>query len=156
MLAHHEGIRRKPYKCPAGLYTVGVGHLIGDGKTLPPEWNKVFSLEEVYAILAKDVTRFERGVERLITVPLTQGMFDCLVSLAFNIGTGGLQRSPIRQKINRKEFDEAAVCMLGYNKAKDPKTGIKRVLPGLDKRRKDEVRVFYTGRPIPDFVQELL
>lgn len=156
MIAHHEGVRKKPYKCPAGLWTVGVGHLIGDGKTLPPEWNKIFSLEEVYAILAKDVTRFERGVGRLITVPLTQGMFDCLVSFAFNIGLGGLQRSPVRQKINRKEFDEAAESLLGYNKAKDPKTGMKRVLPGLDKRRKDEVRTYYMGRPVPDYLRERL
>ena len=54
MLAHHEGVRVKAYKCPAGLWTIGVGHLIGDGKSLPPEYNRTFTLKEVYDLLAKD------------------------------------------------------------------------------------------------------
>ena len=33
MLCHHEGVRRKPYQDCIGLWTVGVGHLIGDGKS---------------------------------------------------------------------------------------------------------------------------
>ena len=39
MLMHHEGVRCKPYQDCIGLWTVGVGHLIG--KTLPPEWDNV-------------------------------------------------------------------------------------------------------------------
>jgi GH24 family phage-related lysozyme (muramidase) len=33
LIIHHEGFRNRPYRCPAGLWTVGVGHLIGDGKS---------------------------------------------------------------------------------------------------------------------------
>ena len=136
MLAHHEGVRQKPYKCPAGLWTVGVGHLIGDGKSLPDSWNRVFSLEEVYAILAKDVERFERGVERLITIPLKQHEMDALVSFAFNLGLGCLQRSSIRQKLNRGDKEGAVESLLKYNKAGG------KVLKGLDNRRKDEAATF--------------
>jgi len=42
-------------------------------------------------------------VLRLITVPLTQGQFDALVSFTFNLGAGALQRSTLRRKINREE-----------------------------------------------------
>jgi len=136
MLAHHEGVRRKPYRCPAGLWTVGVGHLIGDGHSLPDSWNRTFSLEEVYAILAADVTRFERGVERYITVPLTQGQFDALVSFAFNRGLGTLQKSTLRQKLNRGDKDGAITSLLKYNKAGG------KVLKGLDLRRKSEAALF--------------
>jgi lysozyme len=136
MLAHHEGVRRKPYRCPAGLWTVGVGHLIGDGHSLPDSWNRTFSLEEVYAILAADVTRFERGVERYITVPLTQGQFDALVSFAFNLGLGTLQKSTLRQKLNRGDKDGAIESLLKYNKAGG------KVLKGLDLRRKSEAALF--------------
>ena len=66
MLAHHEGVRVKPYQCPAKLWTIGIGHLIGDGKSLPPEWNRTFTLKEIYDLLAADVQKFERGVERLL------------------------------------------------------------------------------------------
>jgi lysozyme len=136
MLAHHEGIRQKPYKCPAGLWTIGVGHLIGDGKSLPDSWNRTFSLEEVYAILAKDVIRFERGVERLITIPLTQNQMDAIISFTFNLGIGCLQRSSVRQKLNRGDKEGAIESLLKYNKAGG------KVLKGLDNRRKDEAALF--------------
>jgi lysozyme len=136
MLAHHEGVKTRPYKCPAGLWTVGVGHLIGDGKSLPDSWNRTFTLEEVYAILAKDVERFERGVERLITIPLRQCEFDAIISFAFNLGTGCLQRSSVRSALNRGNKETAIESLLKYNKAGG------KVLKGLDNRRKDEAAMF--------------
>lgn len=136
MLAHHEGVRQKPYKCPAGLWTVGVGHLIGDGKTLPDSWNRTFTLDEVYDILAKDVARFERGVNKYIIVPLRQNEFDALVSFSFNLGLGVLQRSTLRQALNRGDKEGAIASLLKYNKAGG------KVLKGLDNRRKDEAALF--------------
>lgn len=140
MLAHHEGVRTKPYRDCVGLWTVGVGHLIGDGKTLPPEWNKTFTLEEVYAILAKDVERFERAVSRLITHPLTQNEYDALISFVFNLGAGCLQRSSLRQKLNRGDKEGAIESWLKYNKAGG------KIIKGLDTRRKDEVALFRSGK----------
>ena len=136
MICHHEGVRQNPYKCPAKLWTVGVGHLIGDGKTLPDSWNKTFTLDEVYDILAKDVARFERGVNKYITVPLRQNEFDALVSFSFNLGLGVLQRSTLRQALNRGDKEGAITSLLKYNKAGG------KVLKGLDKRRKDEAALF--------------
>ena len=138
MLAHHEGVRRKPYQCPAGLWTVGVGHLIGDGKSLPDSWNRTFSLEEVYDLLAKDVARFEQGVTRLITNPLTQGQFDALVSFSFNLGLGCLQRSTVRSALNRGDKIAAMESLRKYNKAGG------KVLKGLDNRRKYEEAMFWS------------
>ena len=117
LIAYFEGVRLKPYKCSAGLWTVGIGHLIGDGSYLPDSYKRVFTLEEVYALLAKDVARFERGVERYCPNRLTQSCFDALVSFSFNLGIGTLQRSSVRQKINRQDYSGAAKSLLRYNKA---------------------------------------
>jgi lysozyme len=137
MLAHHEGVRVKPYKCPAGLWTIGVGHLIGDGKSLPPEYNRTFTLKEVYDLLATDVAKFERGVERLLpNVKLSQNEFDALVSFSFNLGLGTFQRSTIRQALLRGDKVAAIESLLKYNKAGG------KVLKGLDTRRKDEATLF--------------
>ena len=136
MLCHHEGVRRKPYQDAIGLWTVGVGHLIGDGKTLPDDWNKVFTMEEVDEILRKDLARFEAGVERLCPSGLTGGRFDALVSFSFNVGLGCLQRSSIRMKHNRDEFESAADVFLLYTKAGG------KVLKGLVTRRNDERAVY--------------
>ena len=138
MLRHHEGVRRKPYQDAIGLWTVGVGHLIEDGKTLPDSWNKVFTMEEVDEILRKDLARFEAGVERLCPSGLTGGRFDALVSFSFNVGLGCLQRSSIRMKHNRGDFEGAADGFLLYTKAGG------KVFQGLVNRRKDE-RATYLG-----------
>ena len=136
MIKRHEGVRLRPYQCPAGLWTVGVGHLIGDGKSLPDEWNKTFTQEEVDAILAADLVRFERGVLRLCPAALTQGQFDALVSFAFNVGLGSLQRSTLRMKTNRGEKESASKEFMKWTKAGG------KVLPGLVKRRKDETALY--------------
>ncbi len=139
MIRHHEGVRFKPYQCPAKLWTVGVGHVIGDGKTLPPEWNRSFSKDEVDSILASDLRRFERGVLRLCPRNLTQSRFDALVSFAFNVGLGSLQRSTLRMKHNRGEFDACVKEFLKWSKAGG------KVLNGLLNRRKDEAKRYAEG-----------
>lgn len=149
MIKHHEGVRMKPYRCPALLWTVGVGHVIdpnhikvpfNDRKTLPiPDgWDRVLSMSEVDDILSKDLANFERGVLRLCFAGLTQGRFDALVSFSFNVGLGNLQRSTIRMKHNRGEFAEAAEAFMQWTKAGG------KELPGLVKRRKDERALYLT------------
>ena len=136
LIEHFEGCKLTPYRDCVGLWTVCIGHLIGDGNTLPNDWNRTFTLEEAYAILAKDVARFERGVERYCPNRLTQSCFDALVSFSFNLGLGTLQRSSLRQKVNRGDWDGAKKVLLKYNKANG------KVLKGLDLRRKAEARLF--------------
>ena len=138
-----EGVRTKPYRCPALLWTVGVGHVIDqnhikvkfdDRKNLPiPDgWDRVLSMAEVDALLAQDLATFERGVLRLCPSGLTQGRFDALVSFSFNVGLGNLQRSTIRMKHNRGDFEGAAESFMAWTKAGG------KELPGLVKRRKHE------------------
>jgi lysozyme len=139
MIKHHEGVRPRPYKCPAGLYTIGVGHLIGDGKTLPPEWNRTLTPDEIDTLLASDIGRFERGVSRLCPRIQHQGQFDALVSFAFNLGLGALQRSTLRMKHNRGDYASVPKEFLKWSKAGG------KVLRGLLKRRKDEAELYAKG-----------
>jgi len=144
MIKHHEGVRLKPYRCPAQLWTVGVGHVIDPNHTklsvdarkllpCPTEWNRTFTMEEVDAILAKDLERFERGVLRYCpSAGSRQSWLDALVSFSFNLGLGTLQRSTLRQKHNRGDYKGAADEFLKYTKAAG------KVLKGLENRRKDE------------------
>lgn len=136
LIKHYEGLRLNPYRCPAGLWTVGYGHLIGNGSVLPDSWNRTFSVAEANALLVTDVIRFERGVTRYCPVKLSQGVFDSLVSFSFNLGLGTLQRSSLRQKINRGDFEGAKKVLLKYNKANG------KVLKGLDLRRKAEAVIW--------------
>ena len=137
LIKHHEGVRSKPYKCPAGLWTVGVGHLIGDGKSLPADWNRTFTAEEIDAILKRDLNRFERGVLKMLpNVPLRQHEFDALVSFCFNLGLGCFQRSTIRQALLRGDKEAAMESLVKYCKAGG------KILKGLQNRRLDERKLF--------------
>ena len=147
MIKHHEGVRFKPYQCPAKLWTIGVGHVLYPNQikillsergayALHPDDNRTFTKEEVDGILRADLDRFERGVERFCPVPLTQGMFDGLVSFSFNVGLGTLQRSTLRQKLLRGDKEGAAEELLKYC------MGGGKVLKGLQNRRIDERALF--------------
>ncbi len=104
---------------------------------IPEGWDRVLTMDEVDRILSQDLGRFERGVVRLCPAAVgRQGVFDALVSFAFNVGLGNLQRSSLRMKTNRGEFEEAAEEFMKWTKAGG------RVLPGLVKRRLDEQRLY--------------
>ena len=137
LIKHHEGVRSRPYRCPAGLWTVGVGHLIGDGKSLPESWNRTFSQEEIDKILKFDLRRFELGLTKLLpNIPLKQNEFDALVSFCFNLGLGCFQRSTIRQALLRGDKEAAMESLVKYCKAGG------KILKGLQNRRLDERKLF--------------
>lgn len=147
VIRHHEGVRSKPYRCPAKLWTIGVGHVLypdqgkiplaeRDNYPLRPEDNRSFTAQEIDGILRADLARFEQGVSKFITVPLTQGMFDGLVSFSFNVGLGTLQRSTLRAKLNRNDKEGAAEELLKYCMAGG------KILKGLQNRRIDERAMF--------------
>ena len=152
----YEGCRNRPYLCPAHIWTIGYGHVLyqqqirlpmvkkeGESVQIRKEYpleegdNRVWSKEEINALFATDVASFERGVLRLVPgVVGRQGTFDALVSFAFNAGLGNLQRSQIRIKANRGEWQAAADALMDWTK------GGGKVLPGLVKRREAERALF--------------
>jgi len=150
-IKHHEGVRLKPYRCPALLWTIGVGHVLypaqgrlkledRKGYALRDGDNRVWAQAEVDALLRSDLARFESGVARMCPAAGShQGRFDALVSFSFNVGLGTLQRSTLRSKFNRGDYDGAAQEFLKFTR------GGGKVLKGLVNRRNDELRMY--GRP---------
>jgi len=151
LMHRYEGCRNRPYLCPAHIWTIGYGHVLYQqqirlpmvGQTCRKDYplaegdNRVWSKDEINSLFASDVSSFERGVLRLVPgVSGRQGAFDALVSFAFNAGLGNLQRSQIRIKANRGEWEAAADALMDWTK------GGGRVLPGLVKRREAERALF--------------
>ena len=148
LIKHNEGVKLKPYRCPAALHTVGVGHVLYPEQAklsmedrlkypIKPEDNRIFTIEEVNAILQKDLTKFVAGVLRYCpSAANNQSWLDALVSFSFNLGLGTLQRSTLRQKHNRGDYASAAEEFLKYCKAGG------KVLKGLENRRKDERAIY--------------
>ena len=99
--------------------------------------NRVWSKEELVELFKVDIDSFERGVLRLSpNLVGHQSKFDAVVSFAYNAGLGNYQRSTIRMKVNRGDWDDAAHAFLMWTKA-----GGKEV-KGLVRRRQAERALF--------------
>ena len=157
LMHRFEGFRNKPYLCPAHIWTIGYGHVLYqeqirlpvvrvEGKNIPmirkemplrAEDNRAFTKTEIDELFRADVGTFERGVLRLVPgVVGRQGAFDALVSISFNFGLGNLQRSTIRMRANRGDWEGAADAFRVWTK------GGGKVLPGLVRRREAERTLF--------------
>lgn len=110
MIKSHEGVRTKPYKDSLGLWTVGVGHLIGDGKTLPKEWDRELSMKEVDELFAKD---YEHHKAMAMKTPgwdkANESGQAAMIDLAFNMGGSWYKKWPNTAKaLEAGNFDKAA------------------------------------------------
>jgi lysozyme len=130
-----EGERLKAYRCSANVLTIGVGHTSAAGAPEVCE-GMTITAEESAEILARDLEKFERGVEKLVTIEVTQNQFDVLVSFAFNCGLGALQKSTLLKRVNEGKFDAVPAELMKWTKA-----GGKEVA-GLVRRRRAEAKLW--------------
>ena len=139
LVKQFEGCVLKAYPDPGSggdPWTIGVGATGPDIKR-----GVVWTQQQADDRLSEDLTRFEAGVAKLVgTAPTTQGQFDALVSLAFNIGLGNLQASTLLRLHKEGNYDGAAAQFARWNRAAG------KVMNGLTKRRLAEARV-YRGPP---------
>ncbi len=132
-----EGFERKvkrgvettavPYICPAGFWTIGYGHLCD------PKHPPITEAEaEVY--LARDLQTALAATLRHCPVLATEpeGRLAAIVDFTFNRGTGRLQTSTLRRRVNQRDWTAAATELRRWI------YGGGKVLPGLVTRREAE------------------
>ena len=140
IIKHYEGWVSRPYRCPAGKWTIGWGHLCEAAHPpITPEHLGITYLRE-------DLGEALSGVERLAPF-LAEGPEQRVVALTswvFNLGSGNLASSTLLRRLREGRWNDAASEMLRWDKATGP-DGVKRVLPGLVKRRQSEAHLFLTG-----------
>lgn len=135
-----EGVRLKPYACPAGVPTIGIGSTVyEDGRRVtlkdPP-----ITRERAVALCAHHLRK------RCLPVILkhcpeldTPRRLAAVLSWAYNVGEGHLESSTMRRAINRRAWDDAAAGLAMWNKAGG------RVLAGLVDRRRLEAEMLVSG-----------
>ena len=132
LVKNFEGCQLKPYKCPAGVWTVGYG---STGPHVKP--GKAISMAEAEALLREDLERFEKGVASACG-EATDNQFAAMVSLAFNVGLGNFLRSTVLRKHLDGDKIGAALSFALWNKAAG------KVLAGLTRRRAAEAKLYST------------
>jgi len=133
-----EGLSLKPYLCSAKVPTIAYG------STFYPSGKKVtmqdapINLATANWMLKETADKFAVDVNKLIKANINQNQFNAIVSLAYNIGLGGLQKSSLLKKVNVNPSDATIRnSFLVWNK------GGGRVLDGLTKRRTKEANLYF-------------
>lgn len=139
LLKTFEGLRLNAYRDPVGIWTIGYGTTSG----VYPGMR--ITEAEAEALLKRDLARFERAVEDLVTVPLNDDQFSALVSFVYNVGEGALASSTLLRLLNRGDYRGAADQLLRWNRAGG------RELAGLTRRRRAE-RALFLGQDYTVFL----
>lgn len=134
-IAQWEGFRSSAYKCPAGVWTIGYGHT--DGVKKGDTIGKSMARE----VLVDDIRKAAESLAPVINVPVTDGQYIALVSLAFNVGANYVKRhcSKLLRCLNTGDDRGAALQFLDITRC----NGV--VLKGLVDRRKAEAELFFPG-----------
>lgn len=106
LLIEEEGFRLRPYRCPEGKLTIGVGRNLDDVG---------ISIEEAEYLLDNDIDKAKAAANRLVDNfhLLSDTRKDALTSMVFQMGEHGVsQFKNMILAINTSKFDTAAIEML--------------------------------------------
>ncbi|HJA10501.1 MAG TPA: lysozyme [Candidatus Duodenibacillus intestinavium] len=97
-----EGRELKAYRCSAGVWTVGYGHTNGvkEGDEISPA--------EAEQLLVEDLAAIADDLNRLVNVPVSEGQYIALLSLAFNVGASAIKKSTLLFSLNHGRYEDAA------------------------------------------------
>ncbi len=132
LIKKYEGFKPLKHLCPAGIPTIGYGHVLKKGE----EDYKEISKNKAEELLSQDVKIAESTIKKNVMVKLTQNQFDALVSLVYNWGSGNFLRSNLLKKLNAGDYNDVISRFRTIIKANG------KILPGLVNRREEEIRLF--------------
>ena len=137
-IKHHEGLRLTAYPDPASggdPWTIGYGH------TRNVERGQTITKEQAEQFLREDLAWVETCIDRNVVAPLTQGQYDALCSLIFNIGQAAFTKSTLMRLLNQRDYAGAADQFARWNIAAG------QVNLGLTNRRAAERAMFLSDAP---------
>lgn len=129
-----EGMYLKPYLCPAAVPTIGVGSTFYESGVRVSLKDPPITRERAMALLEWELEHCLPRVLRLCPGLPEWGeqATGAILDFAFNCGTGALQNSTLRRRINADDDAGARTELMKWVR------GGGKVLPGLVRRRAAE------------------
>lgn len=133
MIRRFEGLRLKPYLCPAGVATIGYGHTGPDVRMDMP----AISQQVAEDMLAQDAELFLRASGKLSPVLWMAGeaRHSAIADFCFNLGSGRYKASTLKRRVDAEDWHGAAEELSKWV------WGGGRKLPGLVARRAAEAEL---------------
>lgn len=135
LLEEIEGIRFKPYKDIAGIWTVCAG-ITGPDVVL----GKTYTQKECDLLLQKHIKHAATAVDKAVKVEIPASMRAAMYSFTFNAGVGAFQKSTMLKLINQGKLYEACDELWKWTYYRNPKTGKREKSKGLHNRRAVEFK----------------
>jgi lysozyme len=136
IIRRFEGFRSAPYRCPAGLPTIGFGSTRYANGSRVQMTDPAITVEKANELLRETLKAFEQKVVGMTSGKTSQDEFDALVSFSYNVGSTALANSTLMRKLRAGDRQGAADEFLKWTRAGST------VLPGLVKRREAERALF--------------
>ena len=136
LIHQFEGFRESPYRCPAGVPTIGYGSTRYADGTPVKLTDKAITREQADAIMRTTLKEYEDAVNRYVSVPINQNEFDALTDFSYNAGAQNLRKSTLLAKLNAGDRTGAAREFDRWVYADG------HLLPGLVRRRMAEKALF--------------
>ncbi len=106
-LIRDEGLRLESYQDTVGLWTIGVGHLLG------PERRMLrITPAEADALLTADIDAASDLAARLVGVPLDDVRERAIINMSFNLGPRLDQFKKFLAAVNARDWETAAKEMM--------------------------------------------
>jgi lysozyme len=139
LIKSFEGLKLKPYLCPASIPTLGYGNTYYPDGTKVKLTDPAITQEKAEELLKFLVVAYEKAVDSFCRDDISQSQFDALTSFAYNVGTGNLQKSTLIKKVNANPQDPTIRAeFMKWNKAAG------KVLLGLTRRRTAEANLYFS------------
>lgn len=103
-----ENFKAAPYRCPAGVPTIGYGSTRYTDGTKVKMTDPPISEPQAVELMLANLGEYEAAVKRYVTVPLSQGQYDALVDFAYNAGAQNLRTSTLLRLLNAGDYAGAA------------------------------------------------
>lgn len=140
-----EGLRLKPYLCPAGKPTIGIGSTFYEDGTPVKLTDPAITQERAFSLALSLVqNHFQKTVLKYWPEVQNKYQLAALSSFAYNVGEANFAASTLLKKLKAGDIEGAANQFSVWTKATNPKTGKKEDLPGLVTRRGMEKTLFQT------------
>jgi len=136
LIKKFEGLKLDAYQDSVGVWTIGYGSTYWPDGRRVKKGDKLSGDAEAEQLLRDAVKTYEAGVNRAVKVHMTQNQFDALVSFAFNLGVGALEKSTLVKKLNKIDLIPVANEFSRWTKAGG------KELEGLRRRRSAERDLF--------------
>jgi len=136
LIRDFEGLRLKPYKCPAGIPTIGIGSTRYENGKKVEMTDAAITEARAVELLKNTLVGFEHTVNKFVAVDINQNQFDALVSFTYNVGSKSLLTSTLLRKLNAMDWLGASQEFGKWVYADRKK------LNGLVERRKAEKELF--------------